>query len=55
MAKRKGTSLTAKYKSVIIDDIEYASIRHAMEALGIKHRATFYKLKLQQKIKVTYK
>jgi len=55
MAKRKGTSLTAKYKSVIIDNIEYVSIGHAMAALGIKHRATFYKLKSQQKIKVDYK
>jgi len=54
-AKRKNVPLTAKYKSVIIDNIEYESVGHAMIALNIKHRATFYKLIKQQKLQVVYK
>lgn len=42
MKKRRGKPLTKKYKSVIIDAIQYESVKHAMEELGIKHRATFY-------------
>lgn len=42
MAKRRGKPLTKKYKSVLINDVRYESIKHAMEELGIKHRATFY-------------
>jgi group I intron endonuclease len=41
-AKRKGIPLTKKYKPVIVNAVEYPSIQHAMAALGIKHRATFY-------------
>lgn len=42
MAKRRGKPFTQKYKSVIVNDIEYRSVKHAIDALGIKHRATFY-------------
>ena len=42
MAKRQGKPFTQKYKPVIVNDIEYPSIKHAVESLGIKHRATFY-------------
>jgi group I intron endonuclease len=42
MAKRRGKPFTQKYKPVIINEIEYPSVKHAMEALGILHRATFY-------------
>jgi len=42
MAKRVGKPLIKKYKPVIINNIEYPSIKDAMIALGIKHRATFY-------------
>jgi group I intron endonuclease len=55
MAKRAGKPLVKKYKSVIIDDVEYPSIKHAMEALGIKHRATFYNRINQGILKVVYK
>ena len=53
-AKRKGVPLTKKYKPVIVDDIEYPSIQHAMEALGIKHRATFYDRVSRNIINVKY-
>ena len=57
MAKggRKGQLLTKKYKAVIVNDIEYPSIKDAMLALEIKHRATFYTMVAQQKLKVIYK
>lgn len=55
MSKKKGKPFTQKYKPVIINDIEYLSIKHAMIALDIKHRATFYNMIKQQKIQVTYK
>jgi len=55
MSNRKGKPLTKKYKPVIVNDIEYISIKHAMEALNIKHRAIFYKLKVENKLKVVYK
>jgi hypothetical protein len=55
MAKRKGKPLIKKYKPVIINNIEYPSIKHAMVALEIKHRATFYTMIQQQKIQVIYK
>lgn len=42
MAKRRGKPFTQKYKPVIINEIEYPSVKHAMEALEITHRATFY-------------
>lgn len=42
MAKRRGKAFTKKYKPVIVNNIEYPSINHAIESLGIKHRATFY-------------
>lgn len=55
MAKRKGKPLTKKYKAIIINNIEYESINHALIALGIKHRATFYKLIKENKLEVIYK
>jgi 23S rRNA pseudouridine2605 synthase len=55
MAKRAGKPLVKKYKSVIIDNIEYPSIKHAMEVLGIKHRATFYDRINRGILKVIYK
>jgi group I intron endonuclease len=48
-AKRRGIPLTKKYKPVIVNNIEYPSVQHAMIALGIKHRATFYD-KMNRKI-----
>jgi group I intron endonuclease len=55
MAKRAGKSLIKKYKSVIIEGVEYISVKHAMEALGIKHRATFYDRINRGILKVIYK
>jgi hypothetical protein len=55
MAKRAGNPLIKKYKPVIVNDVEYPSIKHAMEALGIKHRATFYNRINKGTIKVIYK
>jgi len=55
MAKRKGKPLTKKYKIVIINNIEYESVKHALISLGIKHRATFYKLIKENKLEVVYK
>ena len=55
MAKRAGKPLVKKYKSVIIDNIEYPSIKHAMVVLGIKHRATFYDRINRGILKVIYK
>jgi group I intron endonuclease len=54
-AKRVGKPLVKKYKSVIIENVEYPSIKHAMEALGIKHRATFYDRINRGILKVIYK
>ena len=54
MAKRRGKSLTKKYKSVLIDATQYESVKHAMEALGIKHRATFYDRIKRGLLKVQY-
>jgi group I intron endonuclease len=42
MANKRGKPFTQKYKPVIINGIEYPSVKHAMEGLNIKHRATFY-------------
>jgi group I intron endonuclease len=55
MAKRKGKPLAKKYKSVIIDNIHYPSIKDAMISLGIKHRATFYDRINRGILKVIYK
>jgi group I intron endonuclease len=55
MAKRKGKPFTQKYKPVIINSIEYPSIKHAIETLGIKHRATFYDRVKRGIIKLEYK
>lgn len=55
MAKRKGKPLTKKYKAIIINNIEYESVKHALISLGIKHRATFYKLIKENKLEVIYK
>ena len=40
--KRRGVPLTKKYKPIIVNSVEYPSIQYAMDALEIKHRATFY-------------
>jgi group I intron endonuclease len=42
MSKRQGKPLVQKYKPVVINGIDYPSIKHAMIALDITHRATFY-------------
>ena len=55
MAKRKGKPLPAKYKPVIVNGVEYESIKMAQELLGIKHRATFYKKVKQGHILLEYK
>jgi group I intron endonuclease len=55
MAKRRGKPFTQKYKSVIVDSIEYPSVKHAIESLGIKHRATFYDRVKRGIIKLEYK
>lgn len=55
MEKRKGKPLIAKYKAVIIDGVEYESVKHAQSALGIKHRATFYDKIKRGHIKMEYK
>jgi len=54
-AKRRGKPFTQKYKSVIVNDIEYISVKHALEALNIKHRATFYDRIKRGLLKVEYK
>ncbi len=55
MAKRVGKPLVKKYKSVIIDSVEYPSVKHAKEALGIKHNATFYNRIKRGILQVIYK
>lgn len=55
MAKRKGKPFTKKYKSVIVNNVEYPSVKHAIESLGIKHRATFYDRVKRGIIKLEYK
>jgi group I intron endonuclease len=55
MAKRKDKPFTKKYKPVIVNDVEYPSIKHAIESLGIKHRATFYDKVKRGIIKLDYK
>lgn len=55
MAMRKGKPFTKKYKPVIVNGIEYQSVKHAVDALGFKHRATFYTKVKQGLIKLEYK
>jgi len=55
MEKRRGIPLAKKYKPVIIDEIEYPSVKDALIALGITHRAIFYKKIKEGKLKVIYK
>jgi acetoacetate decarboxylase len=55
MAKRKDKPFIKKYKPVIVNDVEYPSIKHAIESLGIKHRATFYDKVKRGIIKLDYK
>lgn len=55
MEKRKGIPLVKKYKAVSINGIEYESVQHAQEALGIKHRATLYNKIKRGHIKMDYK
>jgi len=54
MYKRRGKPFTQKYKSVIVNGIEYPSIKHAIDSLGIKHRATFYDRIKRGIINITY-
>ena len=54
MFKRRGKPLTQKYKSVIVNGIEYPSIKHAIDSLGVKHRATFYDRIKRGIINITY-
>ena len=54
MSKRKGKAFTQKYKPVIVDSKEYLSVKHAIDSLGIKHRATFYDRVKRGLIKLTY-
>ena len=55
MAKRKDKPFTKKYKSVIVNEVNYPSVKHAIESLGIKHRATFYDRVKRGIIKLEYK
>ena len=54
MAKRKGTSLTKKYKRVIVDGVEYESVKHAVAGLGLKHAKYFHDMRRTGRIKVEY-
>lgn len=42
MAERRGKPFPGKYKKVLIDNVEYDSIKHACEALGFKHGNSIY-------------
>lgn len=53
-AKRRGVPLTKKYKPVIVNEIEYPSISHAIKSLNIKHRATFYDRVKRGLLKIEY-
>jgi group I intron endonuclease len=55
MSKRKGTSLTKKYKQVIVDGVEYESVKHAVAGLGLKYAKYFHDMRRTGKIKVEYK
>lgn len=54
MSKRKGTSLTKKYKRVIVDGVEYESVKHAVAGLGLKYAKYFHDMRRSGKIKVEY-
>lgn len=54
MSKRKGKPFVQKYKSVVVNGIEYPSVKQAIESLGIKHRATFYDRISKGIIQITY-
>lgn len=54
MEKRRGTSLTKKYKRVIVDGVEYESVKHAIAGLGLKHAKYFHDMRKKGKIKVKY-
>lgn len=55
MAKRRGKTFEQKYKPVTVNGIDYPSVKNAMSALQIKHRATFYDRVKRGLIKVEYK
>lgn len=55
MAKRRGTSLTKKYKKVIVDGVEYESVNHAVAGMGLKYAKYFHDMRRNGKIKVEYK
>ena len=42
-ANRRGKPFPAKYKQVTVNGVTYESVGHAMTALGIKNRTTFYR------------
>jgi group I intron endonuclease len=54
MARRIGTSLTKKYKKVRVDGIEYESVKHAIQGLGLKYAKYFHDMRKNGKIKVEY-
>lgn len=54
MAKRRGKSLTKKYKRVIVDGVEYESVKHAVDGLGLKYAKYFHDMRRKGKIKVEY-
>lgn len=54
MAKRKGTSLPKKYKRVIVDGVEYGSVKEAIAGLGLKYAKYFHDMRRKGKIQVVY-
>jgi len=55
MAKRQGKPFVQKYKPVVVNGVDYPSVKHAMVALNIIHRATFYDRAKRGLIVVEYK
>ena len=54
MSKRKGISLTKKFKKILVDGVMYESVKAAIAGLGLKHRKTFYDMIEKKMIKVEY-
>jgi group I intron endonuclease len=54
MSKKKGKPFTQKYKPVIINDIEYPSIKDALVSLKIT-KTTYYRWIKENKLQVIYK
>ena len=55
MGKRRGQPLVKKRKSVVVDGVEFKSVKEAIEYLGLKHRKYFYDMIKQGKLNVEYK